>query len=258
MKIITLNIWGGEAGKDKVLSSFDKYKDVDIFCLQEVWSAPYPELDGVSTGNRITDQGLIMTESLQDISKVLTNHTPYFRPHYGEHFGIAMYVKNSLDITEEGEEFIHLEKGYMPAPEIDQGHHARNLQYVKIKTNEKHYTVLNFHGLWNGQGKGDSEARIQQSEKIISFINGQDKNNFVLAGDFNLSPDTKSLNMIAEELNAKNLIKDYGITSTRTSLYKKENRLADYIFTGSDIVVKDFKVLPDEVSDHSPLYVEVE
>jgi endonuclease/exonuclease/phosphatase family metal-dependent hydrolase len=256
MKIITLNIWGGEAGRENLLSFFDTNKDVDIFCLQEVWSAPYPELEGVTTANKVTDQNIIMTEALQDISNVLVDHTPYFRPHYGDHFGLLMFVKNSIEFLEEGDTFVHLEKGHIP--EGDQGHHARNLQYVKIKTNEKNYTVLNFHGLWNGQGKGDSDARIQQSEKIISFINGQGKNNFVLAGDFNLSPDTKSLNMIEEELNAKNLIKDYGITSTRTSLYKKENRLADYIFTGSDIVVKDFKVLPDEVSDHSPLYLQIE
>ena len=255
MKIITLNIWGGEAGRGKLLSFFDAYKDVDIFCLQEVWSAPYPELEGVSTANKVTDQSLIMTEGMQDISKVLTDHTPYFRPHYGEHFGIIMFIKNNLDVLEEGDIFVHHEKGYLP--EGDQGHHARNLQYVKVWVDGKECMVLNFHGLWNGQGKGDSDARLQQSEKIVSFVKSQDTESFILCGDFNLSPDTQSLKMI-EEISAKNLISEYGITSTRTSLYTKENKFADYVFTGKDILVKDFKVLPDEVSDHAALYIEID
>jgi len=42
MKIITLNTWGGRAGKELLLSFFEKYRDdADIFCLQEIWSAPH-------------------------------------------------------------------------------------------------------------------------------------------------------------------------------------------------------------------------
>ena len=32
---------------------------------------------------------------------------------------------------------------------------------------------------------------------------------------------------------------------------------ADYIFVSKDIKVKDFKVLPDEVSDHLALSIEI-
>ena len=55
----------------------------------------------------------------------------------------------------------------------------------------------------------------------------------------------------------RNLIKEYGITSTRTSFYEKENKFADHAFVSSDIEVVDFKVLPDEVSDHAALYLEI-
>jgi exonuclease III len=255
MKIITLNIWGGRAGKENLLSFFEKYKDVDIFCLQEVWSAPYPELDGVVVANRITNLDLVMAEGLKEISSLLNKHKAYFYPNYKDHFGLLIMVKNNIDVVEEGEFFVHLEKGYIP--EGDQGHHARNLQYVKVVNKDKHCTVLNFHGLWNGQGKDDSPERIEQSNKIISFIKNKDIKSFVLTGDFNLSPDTESLKMIEEELSAKSLIKDFKITSTRTPLYTKENKFASYVFTGKDILVKDFKVLPDEVSDHAALYIEV-
>ena len=56
----------------------------------------------------------------------------------------------------------------------------------------------------------------------------------------------------------RNLIRENNITSTRTELYEKELRMADYIFVSPEVTVKDFKVLPDVVSDHSPLYMEFE
>ena len=56
----------------------------------------------------------------------------------------------------------------------------------------------------------------------------------------------------------RNLVKEYEITSTRTSFYKKsEDKHADYIFVSNGIEVKDFRVLPEEVSDHSALYLEI-
>lgn len=53
-----------------------------------------------------------------------------------------------------------------------------------------------------------------------------------------------------------NLVKEYKVTSTRTSYYPKQEKFADYIFTSPDVAVKSFAVLQDEVSDHSPLLVE--
>ncbi len=59
-----------------------------------------------------------------------------------------------------------------------------------------------------------------------------------------------------EDFGLRNLIKEYGITSTRTSFYTKPEKFADYMLVSPGVEVKDFKVLPDEVSDHSPLYLE--
>jgi hypothetical protein len=61
-----------------------------------------------------------------------------------------------------------------------------------------------------------------------------------------------------EEAGLRNLIKGYGITSTRTSLYKKEHRFADYTFVSENISVIDFKILPEEVSDHNAMYLDFE
>ena len=37
MKIISLNTWSGRAGNEILLDFFRRNKDIDIFCLQEMW-----------------------------------------------------------------------------------------------------------------------------------------------------------------------------------------------------------------------------
>lgn len=157
-------------------------------------------------------------------------------------------------MIEEGEVYIYKEKGFIFAE--DGGNHARTLQYLTIETPKGLRTVIHLHGLWNGQGKGDSEDRIEQSERILGFTSSL-VNPFVIVGDFNLRPDTESLKKL-EEGGLRNLIAEYGVTSTRTSLYTKPEKFADYAFVSDGIEVTDFKVLPEEASDHSPLFVEFE
>src|SRR3989338_5052371 len=79
-------------------------------------------------------------------------------------------------------------------------------------------------------------------------------NPYVMSGDFNLLPDTQSIKKL-EDFGLRNLIKEHNITSTRTSLYPKAEKFADYTLTSKKIIIEDFKVLTDEVSDHSPLYL---
>lgn len=255
MHIISLNTWGGRAGKEGLLSFFKKHADTtDIFCLQEIWSAAYEHLDGHLAGGVKIDNEKIMTQGLQDISKTLPRHVAFFRPHHGDNYGLLMLVSKKLTVLEEGEIFVYKEKGY--ASKEDVGNHARNIQYATIETQTGLITIINFHGLWNGRGKGDSADRLEQSEKIIAFTE-KIQNPFVLCGDFNLLPDTQSLKKF-EEAGMRNLIKEHGVTSTRTSFYtKSEDRYADYAFTSKGIDLKDFRVLPDEVSDHSPLLIEI-
>lgn len=254
MRIISLNTWGGRAGKEGLLTFFKKHADTtDIFCLQEIWSAPYEHLEGVSAGGLALHNEQIMTKGLQDISAALPHHKAFFRPHHGDHYGLLMMVNENLSVVEEGELFVYKTKGYVT--EGDVGNHARNIQYVTVETENGSMTVINFHGLWNGKGKTDSEDRIQQSKNILNFTNTLDTP-FVLCGDFNLLPDTESIKLL-ESAGLRNLIKEYRITSTRTSHYMKPEKFVDYIFISKGVTEKEFTVLPDEVSDHAPLLLEI-
>lgn len=248
MNLISLNTWGGRAGKENLLGFFEKHKDVDVFCLQEIWSAPYDHLK-----DKI-DQTHVMTYGMQEISMMFPDHDVYFRPHVEENYGLMTLVKKELRVIEEGEVFVHHFKGYIPEGEI--GTHARNVHYVTIETPNGNRTIMNFHGLWNGQGKTDTPDRLAQSDRIIELIQSID-NPVVLCGDFNLTPETESLKKF-EALGLRNLIKEFGITSTRTSFYTKAEKFADYTFVSPEIVVNDFKILPDEVSDHAAMYLQFE
>jgi len=199
-----------------------------------------------------------MVYGLQAITAALPNHIAFFRPHHGDHYGLLMLVHKNLTVIEEGEIFVYKHKGYVA--EGDVGNHARNIQYVTAETASGPITVINFHGLWTefgiGKGKTDSPERIQQSASILEFTE-KIQNPFVFCGDFNLLPDTQSIQMF-EDAGLRNLVKEFGVTSTRTSFYTKPVKFADYVFINRDVNLKEFRVLPDEVSDHAPLLVEVQ
>jgi len=194
----------------------------------------------------------IMTDGMQEISKTLPDHVSYFHPHHLDNYGLQMLVKKDLSVTESGDVFVYKERGHIPDGDV--GTHARNIQYVSIETKQGLITIINFHGLWNGGGKTDSEDRIQQSKNILGFTDKLE-GDFVFCGDFNLLPSTKSLKMF-EDAGLRNLIKEYDIKSTRTSYYTKPEKHADYVLVSEGVQVKDLRVLPDEVSDHSPLILE--
>ncbi len=255
MKIITLNTWGGRAGRDNLLSFFEKYReDTDVFCLQEIWAAPYEPLEGLATGGLSIDHTNIMTRGMQEISTLLSDYTVFFHPHHLENYGLMMLVKNTWNVTASGDVFVYKHRGYIP--EGDVGNHARNVQFVTLETEKGPLSILNFHGLWNGKGKTDSDDRITQSKNILAFIQTL-KGKLVLCGDFNLLPDTESIRLF-ELAGLRNLIKEYQITSTRTSYYTKPEKYADYIFVTANIPVRSFMVLPEEVSDHAALQLVVD
>jgi hypothetical protein len=103
MKIISLNTWGGRAGKQQLLEFFETYKDIDIFCLQEIWSTSHVHREGeVIAGIPLSSED-IMTNGLEKISDILVTHTPYFRPHVDDNYGLLMFVKKEYNIIQEGE-----------------------------------------------------------------------------------------------------------------------------------------------------------
>src|SRR5581483_7788073 len=149
MKLISLNTWGGRAGEKELLDFFKKHQDVDIFCLQEVWEGGHDSKPHWG--------GDIDSEMITNINKVLSEHLVFFYPHWDVWWGLAIFIKKNFIIKEEGDVFVW--KGRKDALNINNdnpANHARNIQYITIENNRGVRTIVNFHGLWNGQGKEDT------------------------------------------------------------------------------------------------------
>ncbi len=240
MKIISLNIWGGHL-KRKLLDFVEKHKDVDVLCLQEVY---------YKAQAKITDETReLALDILSDIHNTLPNFQLFFNPVVNNIYGLATLVRSGIAVKNNGEVKIHHNPAY---PGIGPTH-SRILQYVTCNIDGRIVTIANIHGLWNGKGKGDSPERIKQSMNIKKFADGVD-HPLALCGDFNLTPTSKSFQILND--NMQNCIANYNITSTRTSYYTKEERYADYMLLSKDLQINEFKVLADEVSDHSPLLLD--
>lgn len=247
MKLITLNTWGGRI-KSPLLDFIKKYKDeIDVFCFQEVYHNP----DKKEWTMAFND---VHFELFNEIGSILNSHIGYFCPTIDDYYGIATFIKNDLDLKSSGDITIFDNPNYSG----EGGDHSRKALWNILNLKDNDCLILNVHGLWNGKGKTDTPDRIKQSNIIKNFINSI-KGPKIICGDFNLLPNTKSLDILSRDM--QDLIKINKVTSTRTSFYTRaetSGKFADYVFVSPDIEVLDFKVLPEEVSDHSALFTEID
>ena len=245
MKIITLNTWGGKI-KEPLISFIDFHKDqIDIFCFQEVFHDAIEKTQDNFDG--------VHRDLFNEIKSLLPNHEGYFCPTIGDYFGLATFIKKDIGVKASGDITISDNLSH----DVKSGYHSRKALWHDIDLGGKQFSVLNVHGLWNGKGKTDTPERIEQSNRIRNFMDSV-KGSQIVCGDFNLLPGTESLSILAKGM--QDLIKINNVASTRTSFYTRAEtagKFADYIFASPEIKVIDFKVLPDEVSDHAALFVEI-
>lgn len=255
MRLITLNIWGGNRFKEISKFISENKEKTDIFLFQEVFK---------SDRSVITPNGA-RSNILGDLIPKLREFKYLFSPTYhGRDFkyvvdyplssGQCVFWKKSIKPNKIDVVFTHLSENVIkPFPHSDEPDRPVNFQYLKFDN----LLIINLHGYWNPAPKSDVPERIIQSEKIISFINKY-KLPTIVGGDFNLRMDTESIKML-EESGLRNLVRESGAKTTRTNLYdikwRKNDKFADYIFSSKRINIYDFKVMPDVVSDHSPLLV---
>ena len=119
--------------------------------------------------------------------------------------------------------------------------------------NNKKIKIIDVHGIWNLTRMGDKRT-IAQSEFIIAELL-KDEMPTIVAGDFNLLPESPSIKMLEQYLT--NLSVKYKLQTTRPkSDDDKKCMVVDYIFVTNDIKVKDFMVVDTDVSDHLSLVLD--
>lgn len=255
MKLICLNIWGGM--HDELFDFLkEKSKTVDIFCFQEVYDSDRKTITPSGYHSNLLNE---LIENLPDFNHIFSPQFSgrdfHFPVDYPLSQGLATFWKKSLTPIDKGEIFVYGKENQIdPVEGRNDIIPPRNLQYIEFDN----FIVANIHGYWAPSAKIDTPQRLKQSEKILDFFKKYNKPK-IIAGDFNLGIETRSILML-EDAGFKNLVRESGATTTRSSLYdikwREFDKFADYIFTSNGILIEKFEVLPEEVSDHLPLLLE--
>jgi len=254
MKILSLNAWGGQIFEPLIrFVAMQRESGADLFCFQEIFSTSADAREFAFSPSVLARANLY-----QELQAVLPGFAGHYSPSVvnahgvaGVDYGLATFVRPGFDHTLRSDFIYGKELDETGVTQPEKGPHPRNMQSLNFADG---VTVCNLHGVHARDGKGDIPERLEQSEavnRVVAEIGGE----AVILGDLNLSPDTQSLAIL--ESGRRNLIKDFGIASTRSSYYKKENRFADYAIVSPGVKVVSFEVLPDEVSDHLPLLLEI-
>jgi len=264
MRVLSLNAWGGARFDD--LARWLPIVDADVICLQEVTRTP--SLTGWTTfrdAERTLPQRANLFDDAVDLlpdhraSFTASDAGPVVDPGGNEHlqdFGIATFVNRRIARLDEHSEFIHgsfvEHQTWAVADRPRVAHAVRVLDDTTGQT----MTVAHLHGLRDPAGKGDTPARAEQARAIAAFIDGVRSTDgpTVVCGDLNLLPDSQTFTVL-NEIGLTDLV---GSDSTRTSLYPKPSRHANYLLVSDPALVKRFEIIRDpEVSDHCALLLEL-
>ncbi|MFT4283163.1 MAG: endonuclease/exonuclease/phosphatase family protein [Candidatus Woesearchaeota archaeon] len=262
MKLICYNICM-KISNDEEVANFLIDQKPDIVCFQEIM-------------RHFEDKVFDMYKSKSVLDKKLKGILPnsFFGPSYFSD-GIRLkkgvmhrdfngfveqgnQVSSRFEIIEAKNLFFH--KSYSLAKDwsnfkVDD--HARNIVSSVIDVNGKKVRVLNIHGT-HTKDKLDSDRSLKQIKFILDLLEGEDLP-IILAGDFNLLPETEGIKMLSKRLN--NLVEKYNIHFTRPSFddgLDVGDNVVDYIFVCDKIKVNDFKVVKTSISDHFPLVLDFE
>lgn len=243
MKLISLNTWGGRIKEPLDAFVREHSKDTDIFCFQEVHADGSLEAD-LEAGER--------PDFLAELQGILPDFQSYFTEQVPG-TGLAVFIRNTVEV-ENISTFLLLSAEELSHLKMDDGsqYYPRIVQMLELRN--PHLIVCNFHGV-HGSHKKETPERTLQTARLLEVL-GKHAGPKILVGDFNLNPDTESIARL--EAQGRNLVKEGGFTTTRSSYYTKREHIpfADYAFVSPDLQVSRFEVLPDEVSDHLPLLLE--
>lgn len=244
MKLISLNTWCGLKYKQLKLFLEKHLNEVDIFCFQEVRNGEYLNC------NDVTEERVYLFNDMQNI---LVD----FRGYYTEivpGVGLAIFVRNNIKVKKVDSVMILGEKDISHLKMSNgNSYYPRLMQSIYLSSG---LIIHNFHGI-PGNLKKDTPERDLQTERLIKILNSSNAQQ-VLVGDFNLDINTESILRLGLEM--LNLIKEGEFKTTRNDNYDNYSSLpfADYAFVSRNLVVNNFNVLEDMVSDHLPLFLDFE
>lgn len=230
---------------DNILDFLDKEKP-DILALQEVYNGKDKDLP-------------LNYRSIEVLQDNLSGFHYYFSPELRDNLPIGKIdmgnaVFSRFPIIKKKTIFFDIpyDSNYVKAKKKrDYSRDPKNMQYVQVEADGKVLNIFNLHGIWGFDGK-DNPHRLAMGEKIIE--QSKSKDNVILAGDFNLRPNTKTIGNVEKYL--RNVFKDE-LTTTFNMKHKDRpgyaTSVVDMIFVSKNIKVFEHYCPQIDISDHLPL-----
>ncbi|MFN3685793.1 endonuclease/exonuclease/phosphatase family protein [Salinarimonas sp.] len=266
MRVLCLNAWGGTLAD--ALIPYLVSQAPDVLCLQEVVDTPASDARWLAyrDGDLVLPQRANLFRELVD---AFPDHVAGFFPAaegvlwrddvaVPSRFGLATLVHRSLTILSSVETFVHKEfsqDGFGEHPRPRNAHGVR----LRDASRDLVVSVTHVHGLRDPRGKADTPERAAQARRLLEASSRVSRAGDlrIVCGDFNVEPDSETLRLF-EARGFVELVTQRGFDGTRTSLYRKPGRFADYLLVDDEARVETFTVVDaPEVSDHRPLLLEV-
>jgi exonuclease III len=260
LRIISLNLWGGQAIEPLLDFVRQQAPRTDLFCFQETLAAS--EHVRLACGFRTTLYQELC-ETLPELDGAFDPVISWEGPTEDGRrvkipFGLATFARRTLPISGRRAARIIEHQDTLDAVP---GLHGivRWLQLTSVRVPTGSLLIANYHGIARPGTKLDSDERLEQSRAIRRVLDAHN-GPVVLVGDFNLLPETESVRLLEDGL--RNLVVEHAIPTTRSRLNPyagtpQEQPYADYAFVSPDIRVADFRVPDVQVSDHLPLILDM-
>jgi endonuclease/exonuclease/phosphatase family metal-dependent hydrolase len=242
IKLINLNTWfGGKNLWDNIVQ-YLQTEQPDILMLQEAYlgknpSVP-PHLRTVSALQELLSYPFAEYEA-QHMIRGKDNETPMGNAILSK---FPLTHKNTIWLYGDKATLVEADK-----PELIPTF-PRNILHCQATINGNEYNLMTMQGVWADSGV-ETTSQKQAGRKIFEYI--QNKNNIILAGDFNVNENCGSINLIEQSL--VNLFK-----GQRTSSFNMKHKakpgyaqaIVDFVFTSPNIKISEFYTADADVSDH--------
>jgi|WetSurMetagenome_2_1015567.scaffolds.fasta_scaffold152570_2 endonuclease/exonuclease/phosphatase family metal-dependent hydrolase len=264
MQLLCLNVALFEANNKLLLKFFSKQK-FDILCLQEVAGRIDPSTNPkYISKNHIDNTTKNLKHSFFSPTLVLRDcHLKHFhqKENFDYDFGgfleVGNYLKTKFKMLNKSSVFVKRSSSgtapdWLHFPKTQ----TKDVQVVDLElSNSKKLRILNYHGIWTKEKVGNAETE-KACKKILDLAKAANYPS-IIVGDFNLFPDTPSMQVFYNDFIS--LVDKHNILTTRPNsneLSHLERNVVDYILVSKNIEINSFEVLDSDVSDHLPLVLD--
>ena len=241
MKLVQLNTWSCKLPSE--IARLFLHEKPDIVSLQEVVR---------------TDFGAKILDTIDSITK----EYPFAHEHYtpliefkfmDKRVKRGNMISSHHSFNSTSEHWTH--GGY--TEDFDYTRHgnynvARNIAYAEVNTPDGVIHVFTLHGYHLKEHKNGNDETLRACKELLNLVHEVD-GPVIVAGDFNLAPTSKSIQLVSKSL--RNLPVEHDLSTTRNHLTPK-TEVCDYIFVNDKLKVTKFYMSDIVASDHNALVLE--